>query len=70
MITTRITCDQCQTEVPASDARTRINVELGQKAGVTGETDVLISQVPIAGVASLQFCSPTCLRSFMVKVAP
>lgn len=64
----QVACDQCGKPL-GSDGRKLIKVYVGQLAG-GDEKPVKIQSAELTAQANLDFCSPTCLRQYLVKVSP
>lgn len=63
-----VICDQCSNPL-STDGRKLIKVWIGQLAG-GGDKPVKIQSAELTAQANLDFCSPTCLRQYLVKVSP
>lgn len=63
-----VACDQCGKSLDG-DGRKVIKVWIGQLAGGVGNP-IKIQSAELTAQANLDFCSPTCLRQYLVKVSP
>lgn len=63
-----VACDQCGKQLDG-DGRKVIKVWIGQLAG-GDDKPIKIQSAELTAQANLDFCSPTCLRQYLVKVSP
>lgn len=63
-----VKCDQCGKSLDV-DGRKVIKVLIGQLATGDGKP-IKIQSAEQTSQAILDFCSPTCLRQYLVKVSP